>query len=345
MSLPLPESRDLWFAKTAEEWRNVYLEVHNAETAQLSSLLDCVSDLAILIELPSTCDLELTIHLVVYATWTLVLEYRRSWSVGNHTGDIQPGTELEKQLSFQHQRPFQILMDLKRNLEDHDTGNSSETLLILELFHLCLSAPMDILQSLAGKYGEEESQRAYLKVRKWAKGGSFPQALLHAGQVIRLFRLVPRETLREIDAIAVYFGALTLWAAGILANSPTTSPAKNSLSEGLSSAPQLLVALDADPNDWVLKAYVTTGEGLPCIRSTGVNDEIDQVGDDAMWMTETAGSKPNMTGAPLNKPAAVMKVIIQILEDGFRWNDNREPFLVGNLLELITELARVVERF
>src|SRR5882672_11437503 len=67
LSLPLPESIDLWFSKSAEEWRTIYLESHPGLPAQLPSLLDCLSKTGVLWDQPSICDIELAYNIVAHA--------------------------------------------------------------------------------------------------------------------------------------------------------------------------------------------------------------------------------------------------------------------------------------
>src|SRR4051812_20100823 len=76
LTLPLPASRDLWFAKTAEEWKRLYLERDASEAKRAPSVGDLLHDMKLLAANRHRLDVQLALSVFLHAFWALILEYR-----------------------------------------------------------------------------------------------------------------------------------------------------------------------------------------------------------------------------------------------------------------------------
>ena len=77
VSLELPCSLELWRAKTAQAWRDVYLRNSAVLSARLPSLMHCVHDIQPLSKVRDAIDLQFSTSIILHAIWSLVAEYRQ----------------------------------------------------------------------------------------------------------------------------------------------------------------------------------------------------------------------------------------------------------------------------
>lgn len=137
-------------------------------------------------------------------------------------------------------------------------GNTEYLTAMAELFQMMLNASLDDLQNFAGKSGEDEARRASTRLEdSWVTNCEARHAVWHAGQVLSCARRMPPASLRNFNAMAVYFASLTLWIYGML------SPGG-----GCESGSGSFLLLDG-PETQETKAFLQLGRGSPGLTLTG----------------------------------------------------------------------------
>lgn len=213
----LPAGRDLWMACSAEQWRDVYIAKLRAfgdipPIPNISEILhrhDAVSELGDLI------DQELCLAARLYSFRSRISSY---WEfVKLHpTSGVAAADPLPTWLRLQHKDTYHHLSALT-TLIAATSSAPAPLRLASELTIMTLHVSLDDLQSFSGKAGEAEAHKASDALnRHWATTATARHAVFHAGQVLRLARLLPRASLRDFSAVAVYYASLTLWIYGLL---------------------------------------------------------------------------------------------------------------------------------
>lgn len=80
LSLPLPESRELWIAQSAAQWKEIYLRLKPSQLNRAPSALDCVADHIKTSLLPEIYDREFAQLAQVCSISSLVHEFKQSQS-------------------------------------------------------------------------------------------------------------------------------------------------------------------------------------------------------------------------------------------------------------------------
>ncbi len=142
-----------------------------------------------------------------------------------------------------------------------------------ELCQMALHVSLEDLQNFAGKSGEEEASHAAAHLEdSWATSSEARYAVWHAGQVFNHARRMPPASLRDFNAVAVYFASLTLWVYGLLSsNSPQESASADIGRKSQSQpnhSPRGLVLLDGEENRDT-KAFIQLGRGIPGLAAKG----------------------------------------------------------------------------
>jgi len=216
MCFSLPASRDLFRARTAEQWREIYLSKKPLPLdATIPRMSDVLHNRAVLDDLADRIDVELCYATMLHGFWPQISSYQESakfFSSPHRSAQHQAHVFLQ----IQHQ-------ELYRNIETISTqimtsrAPSPHLAVVSELFAVILHVTLDDLQLFAGKNGEEEARRIRAALESlWAGTADARHAAWHAGQVLRHARRLPPTSLREFNAIAVYYSSLALWIYGIL---------------------------------------------------------------------------------------------------------------------------------
>jgi hypothetical protein len=322
LSLPLPESRELFFAESAEEWKSIYLSILESSLSaeNVPSFTDNVRSFPYSVVSP-TCtrvDYSLTTLATLHAFWGQIWEYRQLSSIANHS-PTSPITESSSNyLTNRYNLLYQNLMQASNTLTSltPSTSISSECSLLIELLAMSLHVSLDDVQSYAGKNDEEESRRIFPLLEQWMNGSDSRHAIWHAGRLLREAKSIPRRGgLYGFWAIAVYHAALTLWAYGVLFR---------------------LVAHQKEDGDviWLDAPLEMTDDHENCRQWVAGGPGRPRIG----WAGPGAGNPP---GASVIDPKAVMDDIGAV----FRWgavSGSDEPLqpLVENLVELMDELGK-----
>ena len=347
LSLPLPESRNLFLARTANEWKSTYFSqtppVNSSE--RIPSLQQCLLDLGPL-DNPSIrgrIDIALSLSIIAYGIWGLILDYRQLNSVAKSYPPLRltPGVLV---LEHRHQELCQMLQLFSVSLSEAEprgkgiSGTTLQSKLLAELLLTHLHVSFDNLQLFAGREGEEEARRVYPALQQWASSREARTALFHAGQVVRHAKLLNRRRsaiqggVRDFFAVAVYHSALAFWAFGVLGLRPrlsqdlqrsdTTNHQKGSVENGNNHEDEI-VWLDAEESP-ATRSFVALGHGVPSFSTA-------TAGIDTMAREITR----------ISDPQNVMNAIVKILrgEPSDEGNDAPLPPLLENLNQLIKGLG------
>jgi hypothetical protein len=98
--------------------------------------------------------------------------------------------------------------------------SSAETplaiLLVFELVLLHFHCPVDQMELLAGREGFEEAHSSYPVLQRWVESREARRALWQAGQILKLVRALPLETMSDFHCVALYHAGLCLWTYGTI---------------------------------------------------------------------------------------------------------------------------------
>ncbi|KAK4181650.1 putative transcription factor [Triangularia setosa] len=256
LTLPLPCSRELWFARTAEEFKIRYLESRaggEGANKRPPPLGDLFRDIKLLATKHHLLDVQYAISIYLHGFWALIWEYRQLKSVllSSSRSSVSDTTNPEVLLSQRHS-------ELRRQLSLFQTVTggwhemlSAQESMVLHLLQMNLHVSLIDLQLLTGKEGEDQARRVYPHLQKWClESGDSRQALYHAGQIFRWGRVFPKGHLKDFWAIAVHHAALCLWTYGIVirASRRRTTTGKRGMMGG-PAAP--LLVIDGEGNEGV----------------------------------------------------------------------------------------------
>jgi len=215
LTLPLPCSTQLWFARSAEEFKACYLQAGFSDNSKrLPSLGDLFRDISLLSANRRLLDVQFSLSIYLHGFWTLIWEYRQMYSIQRPSCSANPP-------------PPNPLLEARRedlqkalsNFHDLIRGWQEATQEIMLLFHLILMnlyvSILD-LQLFTGKEGEEQARIVYPSLQRWAVSPDARRALWHAGQILRHARSFPKGHLKEFSVIAVHHAALCAWTWGVI---------------------------------------------------------------------------------------------------------------------------------
>lgn len=325
ISLDMPAARDLWLAKNAQEWQEVYLTRYNATQERVPQLSQCIYDIATLRQ-HEHVDLAMSTLVVVYAVWTLIWDHLQLSSVVK----LQPPSARWNGALIAnswHQELSQLLKQHRMNLSDWKGFAQPGTILVLERTLLNLYVSFEHVQLFAGKEGEEEARRVYPMLSQWAESSDARQALWHAGQVLRAAKDCAPKQLRNFNAICLYHASLAFWAYAVLSKA-TQKVQRSSSSWANSEAVEAnaeIVWLDGGETPAVQR-FIALNRGTPVITDWNRSTEYETI------------------SVPLDDAKAVSDVCIEVLRKNMAGNEtgNMLP-LVENLSQLMRDLGDAVQ--
>ncbi|KAL2199228.1 hypothetical protein P885DRAFT_31719 [Corynascus similis CBS 632.67] len=240
LTLPLPYSKDLWFARNAEEFKARYLE-SGANSSRTPSLGDLLRDISSLSTNNSPLDMQFAISIYLHALWSLIWEYRQLASVyypTTTTATTTTTTDTNTSSNLLDSRRAELVtrlgslyhhLQIQKTRQNTLAPDSLPPLLLLYHFLLFnLHTPLPDLQLFSGKEGEEQARRVYPSLQRWAGSIDARRALWHAAQVLKAARAFPRGTLQDFWSVAVCHAVLGVWGWSVVDRaSSISSPASN----------------------------------------------------------------------------------------------------------------------
>lgn len=321
LTLPLPCTKELWFARTAEEFKTGYLKVRTAEAKPPPSLVDLFRDINLLSASHRQLDVQFAISVYLHGFWSLIWEYRQLDSVYRPTAQSQgfvPNPNLL--LNSRHQELCRLLQHFRLvTLDWHELLSAQESI-VLHLLLMNLNVSLDDLQLFSGKEGEEQARRIYPTLKHWSESLEARQALWHAGQILRQGKLFPPGHLKDFYAVAVHHAALCLWTYGVVTKaSPSTQQQQAPLGYG-----EEIVFVDCEDASHAHR-FVTFGSGRAAIRGP------DNTTRDA--------SAPPPVVSLLRDPRGCMEVAQEVLRANFVGGREGLPPINENIIHLLKQLG------
>ncbi|KAH9211692.1 hypothetical protein DL95DRAFT_437099 [Leptodontidium sp. 2 PMI_412] len=258
LSLPLPQARKLWFAKSSQEWKDIYLKLEGTSQSRPPCLPDLLADPRASKGLSPTYDIHLSQISVLYAVSSMIRRYRQDKSVFSAKGHSDTRVNVLSD-EAQLQQILHILTEIKSNYETEEHPYSTELNLIHGLLTMHLFAPFDQMESAAGREGQIEAQRTYPILKQWTQTDHARQAVWHASQVVRAARMLPPDYLLRFYAVAAYHASLCLWIYGVF--SPETT--------GFTSMDHNNVVVLDDEESIKSQRWINQNRGFPVISNGG----------------------------------------------------------------------------
>ncbi|KAI0974289.1 hypothetical protein F4678DRAFT_458255 [Xylaria arbuscula] len=313
LTLPLPESKELWFAKTALEWKQEYLARSAGQTKRPPCLGDLLRDVDLLAVNHRRLDTQYAISIYLHAFWNLIFEWRQLSAVYRSNpfqNNFQAGPNLI--LNSRHQELCKALSSFQLVTADWHASFSAQEALLLNLVLMNLHVSLDDLQLFAGKEGEDQARRVYPILQQWSESTEARQALWHAAQILRQAKMFPRGHLKQFYAIGVHHAALALWTYGVVTRATRNQSFVNASNE--------VVYIDGLESTEVQR-FIEFGHGRPTIRGVRC--------DDGRQGIESA----------LEDPRSCMEIAEEILRMNFSTGQELLPPMVENLCHLIKQLG------
>jgi hypothetical protein len=161
-------------------------------------------------------DIELCCKTALHGLWGQVWTYRDAVTSRHNASSDQPMSDVPLWAQSLYQELYSNLRKFLTQLQEAQTFGV-ELSLLSEFLMMILHVPLDDVQRLAGRKGEEESRRAaQLLENTWLPVLESRYAAWHAGQVLRYAEECKPTTLRGFNSMVVYFASLTLWAYGLM---------------------------------------------------------------------------------------------------------------------------------
>ncbi|KGO71709.1 hypothetical protein PITC_027220 [Penicillium italicum] len=254
LDLPMPFSRKLWDAKTAAQWRSIYFQEVPKTTSPMPSLASSLQNISSLSRFPRHGDFRLAALVCVHGISTMIADCNQT-RVG-----------LSGQWSALVMKLWQ--QELLQGLEQFEIV-AAEPLqhlapaipLIYQTISLSLYLPLGILETFSGKDGEKRSSDVYQSFIQRISAENLRQASWHAGQVLRIARSMPPESLTDFSATCVYFSALALWSLSTIFSSNDLALDAGSRND------ETVFLLDGESDSAALRRFTLSGQGVPAISS------------------------------------------------------------------------------
>ncbi|ROV99929.1 hypothetical protein VMCG_06185 [Cytospora schulzeri] len=271
LTLPLPEARELWFAKTAEEWKMQYLERNSGQNNRPPSLGDLFRDINLIATEQHRLDVQYTISIYLHGFWALIREYRQlhniyRWQSFSPTTAGNPNVLLQSR----HQELVKMLEQFQATTaQNWPRILSAQENVVLNLLLVNLHVSLEDLQLFSGKEGDDQARRIYPALQRWAGGAEARRAMWHAGQVLRWAREFPPGHLKDFYAVAVHHTALAVWTWGVV----TRALRRNAgLQPGYNHG-EPVVYLDGPDVGQEVAQFIGYGTGRPAIRGPSLVEE------------------------------------------------------------------------
>lgn len=315
LTLPLPERKELWFAKSASEWKTLCLSgTPRQQNSKLPSIADVYRDIHQIAENSAQIDGQLSVSIFLYGFWSMIFDFSQLSVV--HQFRSYTKEKPNPLLSSRRQeliRELQSFQFASSNLQDINITPQEHVVLNLLMMHLHVS--LDDLQIFSGKQGEEEARRMYPILQQWTASPESWSAIWYAGQILRYAKLFPLGQLKDFHAIAVHHAALALWTYGVVARASQ----QQDMSSQYGYEPMYL---DEGSGVTSIQHFLSFGQGRPLIQGpTG----------------PSSGAVPG--DASVYDPRACMDIAQEVLQTNFRRPQDALPPLVENLCQLIKQLG------
>ncbi|KAL1965790.1 hypothetical protein VTN77DRAFT_5111 [Rasamsonia byssochlamydoides] len=329
LQLPLPARRELWEAKTAEEWKNFYLSCSTTtigpgtDPDRFPSLSDTLRDMSQLTAFERLIDHQLAGLLSLHGISALITEYHRIKSISR--GQSKHWHAL--MIQSRHQELYQALQHFRMICCGREAA--PEILLIQEMMAMLLHMSLEDLQLFAGKEDKKAARGAYSDAVEWIKSTDSRRAVWHAGQAVRVAsECSPGLSLSGFYAIVIYYASLAFWSYGVISSrvkdTGTNLHDRRDPSYPTGPAPPApTILLNEEPHKATtdVQMFIELGRGSPALKTGGT------------------------AAAFLDDPSATIDFVRELLRSSFRDDDEAAlPPLVQSLCQLMRDLGNAAKK-
>jgi hypothetical protein len=280
LDLPMPFSRKLWDAKTAAQWRSIYLQEVPKRISPVPSLATSLQNISNLSHFPRHGDFRIAALAGVHGISTMIAHC-------NQTRHGPSGEWSALVMKLWQQELLQVLEQFEIVAVEPLQRVIPAIPLIYQTVSLSLYLPLGILEAFSGKDDEKRSSDVYQSFIQRISAANLRQASWHAGQVLCIAKSMPLGSLTDFCATCLYFSALAVWSLGpiLSSNSPASDVGYDN--------DETVFLLDGDSDGAALRRFTLSGQGTLAISS------------------------PN-GHVPLNDRAAAMRLFQQLLRSRSR---------------------------
>ncbi|KAF2656918.1 hypothetical protein K491DRAFT_355856 [Lophiostoma macrostomum CBS 122681] len=323
LTLPLPASRTLWLAASAEMWRSRYLDMEISPSPP--SLRSLLRDEAAITCLPMDVDLNIALSTYLHGVAAQIWEHAQQSVLLHENSD--PSSQLWARL--RQQKLYQCLQ-----YEIFQLGKiPAVTFVFHQFLQMFLHVNLDTITRFAGKCGETAANSAYCSLSPWSQTKEARTAIHHAGQVLRAARHIPPYQVRGPDSFMIYHAIMVLWTYSMMVRdrakkTGTTTP----ILAQPSSAPSKILYLDdaASDNKSDVDAFILMGQGAPCLRIISTHQAV----------APESGTPERPALCNLKYPSQVMETGVRLLDASHPSVDRETgPPLLRALCRLMEELG------
>ncbi|KAL3422099.1 C6 transcription factor [Phlyctema vagabunda] len=315
LKFTLPAARDLWLAKTATQWKDLYL-TRSAPPSELPTLVDAIQNIDVLDSISEHIDVDLCVLALIHGFWGQIWAYHESKR-------FYPESKSAHRLCLmtEHRELYRDIAEFAAKIPSM-TRNATETTLLVEHLMMLLHTSPDELQRFVGKYGEDEARQAAVGFRSWSQSSDSRTAVWHAGQVLRAAKRLAPTRLRGFNAIAVYYASLTLWIYGFMIV-PTDPSLTNSRTahrpSGSTGGKQMSPVILNETETPKSRMFLSSDEGIPGLIT------LTKLGETLF--------------VPLDATDRILQVAREIYRNNFPVLEEPLPPLVDNLGSLLRDLS------
>ncbi|KAL2404119.1 hypothetical protein ABEF95_001445 [Exophiala dermatitidis] len=320
LSVPVPFAHELWVAKSATEWKQLYLELAGGSQPEPICFTNLLPDPMTLGSLGPLYDGYYTKFCLLHAVSSMI---------GRHKQDRSIFAPIEKSATrvssfaddVQHQRIVHILKHIKLCYDDLEFRHTIELDL---LFHLCsmhLYAPFEQMELAAGKEGPIEAQGADPALQRWISTGDSRHAAWHAGQILRLSRIWTSDQLKHYAVVAAYHAGLCLWVYGVLSEQGRLGYSQNPTAGPDHSG---YVMLDQEESIQTQR-WISHARGDPAISGRAGSRDGDQ----------------DTSIVSIHSSQLLLSTLLQEVMSRFAW---RNSLFVENIHQLLQALQKISHR-
>ncbi|KAI0482199.1 hypothetical protein GGR56DRAFT_618982 [Xylariaceae sp. FL0804] len=328
LTLPLPESKELWFARSATEWKQQYLQLAAGHSQRPPCLGDLIWDVNLLTANKRRLDTQFANSIYLHAFWNLIFEWRQLCAVhrSNTFSSSSYPTGPNLILNSRHGELCKALSSFQVVTTDPSAALSAQESLLLNLILMNLHVSMNDLQLFAGKEGEDQARRVYPILQQWSESSEARQALWHAGQILRQAKRFPPGHLKDFHAVGVHHAALALWTYGVVTRAARNPPP--AAAGGMGMQADTLYLDGSDSNQ--LQRFIGFGQGRPAIRGVHRAEGGSGGGGGGGGLCIESG---------LEDPRLCMDLMQDVLRMNFNKGQELLPPIVENLCQLIKQLG------
>lgn len=279
LSLPFPQSRQLWFAGSAEGWKEAYFSLKISDAVHEASLVDCLADLSRLRHLPILFDVNIAMLSVLHGIATTVRSHRHQLLV-SVSGIVDRGLVATRESVLpdeaQHRSLLRVFDSLHQTFRLSESGADTPcaVILVLELLLLHFYCSVEQMELLAGKEGFEEAQASYPALQQWADTREARQAVWQAGQILKVVKALPLETMNDFHSVALYHASLCLWAYGTLTSKRCDGNSAFIPLDGVNFSRTHEILLDGEES-LESQRWIAFDRGRPVISHHPHGDEVE----------------------------------------------------------------------